>query len=176
MNESISRSETKAKEWVSSYNAATDAIYLAGHISHNFNESLVPDIQINPKALSTGWFDPSFRSPEQIREINTKEFGRPYNLNPMPAWFLEQQDHVTERTLFRRSHFIYTGSLLLRSGELVQFKQSMVDKHANNGQADNIQYRVLNASTMKEPLVIKELLIDFANNNSISIPTQYSTK
>lgn len=171
MNSKLSSgSEIKEREFVHSYNAATDAIYLAEHISYNFDESIVPDVRIDQNVLNARWFDPSFRTPEQIREIHAQELGRPFNLNPMPAWFLEQHDHVTERRLFR-AHFIYTGSLLLRSGELVEFKQDMIDKHASNGQTGNIRYRVLNATTIKEPFVVKELLIDFAKNHSISIPT-----
>lgn len=177
MNSKLSsQSEIKEREFVHNYNAATDAIYLAEYISHNFDDSLVPDVRIDPKALNTNWFSGSWLDTvslfsEQRREFDTKDFGLPYNLNPMPAWFLQQQDHVTETTRFNKSRFIYTGLLLCRSSELVQFKQSMADKHVNNGQAGNIRYRVLNDITIKEPFVVKELLKDFAYNHSISIPT-----
>lgn len=163
MNESNSAQDTKQKEFVHRFIDAGLVIRLAEHISENFDDSIAPDIHLDTKVINHRWFDLSFVTPVQMREINTEVTGRPYNLNPMPAWFLQQEDHVPERRLFRHSRFIYTGILLLRSGELVQFKQSMVDKHDKNSQNENIKYKVLNASTMQEPLMIKELLTDFAN-------------
>lgn len=184
MNETKELSPTvnlREREWVKNYNDVMDVIGLAEDISYNFNESLVPDMLIEHKALNTNWFKSSWFDsfplfPEQKRKYDTEYSGLPYNLSPMPAWFLQQQNHVTETTRFHKSRFIYTGLLLCRSSELVQFKQNMADKHASNGQTGNIRFRVLNDLTIKEPFVVRDLLIDFANNHSINIPLHYFKK